>query len=137
MKIKYTELDLKKLKKEYEENFIKLSATVGRKEHKKYLKIENLLTKKNTQILKDLGGNWKSNNDDIILNPKSIFALATRQLLFEERKGLRRTFTALDIFKYARKIRNWEDIYGKKGLETARILGKVEHRSRKFLRLGK
>jgi len=72
-----------------------------------------------------------------MLNTGNLFELATQELLNEVNNGKRKSFTGLDILNYAIKIRKWLDKYGKKGLNTPRIIGKIEWRRQRYLRLGK
>jgi len=72
-----------------------------------------------------------------MLNTGNLFELATTQLIKEIDAGKRKSFTGLDILNYAIKERKWLDKYGKRGLNTPRIIGKTEWRRQRYLRIGK
>lgn len=54
-KRKFTAKDLEENRRAYTDNFNKLLAAYGTKDHMKYVKIERVLCKRNMTIMKDLG----------------------------------------------------------------------------------
>ena len=125
---KYNELDLRKFQKEYEENFIRLKETVGKRGHSKYVKMERLLHKKNLKILKDVG---KPKKIITFTLSGKYFDLAERELLNEIDRLARETYTILNILDYGTRIRTWID---KHGYDTEKVLGKKEYRRNKYYR---